>query len=77
MESLLDLLGGGGLHGDDDHIHDIYTAFLAGKSPNIRSFTAYIYGSGQYYILTPILTSTKDSLCVWVCNNVYGCSEAF
>ena len=27
----------------------IYTVFLAGKSPNIRSYTLYIYGSGQPY----------------------------
>jgi len=35
-----------------DHIYYIYgvcTVFLAGKSPNIRSYTAYIYGSGQPY----------------------------
>jgi len=25
----------------------IYTVFLAGTSPNIRSYTVYIYGSGQ------------------------------
>jgi hypothetical protein len=24
--------------------------FLAGKSPNIRSYTVHIYGSGQPYI---------------------------
>ena len=28
-------------------MYGLYTAFLAGKSSNIRSYTAYIYGSGQ------------------------------
>jgi hypothetical protein len=28
----------------------IYTVFFAGKSPNIRSYMVYIYGSGQLYI---------------------------
>ena len=28
-------------------IYGVYTVFLAGKSPNIRSYTMYIYGSGQ------------------------------
>jgi hypothetical protein len=27
----------------------VYTVFSAGKSPNIRSYTVYIYGSGQPY----------------------------
>jgi len=31
-------------------IHGVYTVFLAGKSPNIRSYTVYIYSSGQPYI---------------------------
>ena len=29
------------------YIYGVYTVFLAGKSPNIRSYTVYIYGSGQ------------------------------
>jgi hypothetical protein len=38
-----------------NHIHIIYiygvnTAFLAGKSPTIRSNTVCIYGSGQPYL---------------------------
>ena len=28
----------------------MYTVILAGKTPNIRSYTAYIYSSGQPYI---------------------------
>jgi hypothetical protein len=28
----------------------IYAVFLAGKPPNIRSYTVYIYGSGQPYV---------------------------
>jgi len=31
-------------------VYGIYTVFLAGKPPNIRLYTAYIYGSGQAYI---------------------------
>jgi len=31
------------------YIHGVYTVILAGKSPNIRSHTVYIYGSGQPY----------------------------
>jgi hypothetical protein len=31
-------------------IYGVYTVFLAGISPNIRSYTVYIYGSGQPYI---------------------------
>ena len=32
------------------YIYGVHTAFLAGKSPNIRSYTVYIYSSGQPYI---------------------------
>ena len=32
------------------YIYGVYTVFLAGKSPNIRSYTVCIYGSGQPYI---------------------------
>ena len=31
-------------------MYGVYTVFLAGKSPKIRSYTMYIYGSGQPYI---------------------------
>jgi hypothetical protein len=31
------------------YIYGVYTVFLAGKSPHIRSHTVYIYGSGQPY----------------------------
>ena len=31
------------------YIRFIYTMFLAGKTPNIRSYTVFIYGSGQPY----------------------------
>jgi len=35
-----------------NHIYTVYGVytFLAGKSPNIQSYTAYIYCSGQPYI---------------------------
>jgi len=29
------------------YIYSLYTVFLAGKSPNIRSYTVYLYGSAQ------------------------------
>ena len=32
-----------------NHIYGVYTVFLSGKSSNIRSYTVYIYGSGQPY----------------------------
>ena len=32
------------------HIWCIYSVFLAGKSPNIRSYMVHIYGSGQPYV---------------------------
>jgi len=31
----------------EPYIYGVYTVILAGKSPNIRSYTVYIYGSGQ------------------------------
>jgi len=31
----------------EPYINGVYTVFLAGKSPNIRSYTVFIYGSGQ------------------------------
>jgi hypothetical protein len=31
-------------------MYGVYTVFLAGISPNIRSYTVYIYGSGQPYV---------------------------
>jgi hypothetical protein len=34
----------------EPYIYGVYTVFLAGKSPNIRSYTVYIYGFGQPYV---------------------------
>jgi len=42
------------------YIHGVYTIFLAGKSPNIRSYTVYIYGSGQPYAYTKTEKSRFD-----------------
>ena len=42
----------------------IYTVFLAGKSTNIRSYTVYIYGSGQFYL--SVVVPTNVSLGSWV-----------
>ena len=33
----------------EPYIIGVYTVFLAGKSPKLRSYTMYIYGSGQPY----------------------------
>ena len=33
----------------EPYIYGAYTVFLAGKSPNIRSYTVCMYGSGQPY----------------------------
>jgi hypothetical protein len=30
-------------------IYGVYTVFLAGKSPNIRSYMVHVYGPGQPY----------------------------
>ena len=37
-------------------LYGVYTVFLAGKSSNIRSYTAYIYGSGQPYVCVTCLS---------------------
>jgi len=31
------------------YIYGVYRVFLAGKPPNIRSYTVHIYGFGQPY----------------------------
>ena len=33
----------------EPYVYGVNTVFLAGKSSNIRSYTVYIYGSGQFY----------------------------
>ena len=38
--------------GQNHIIYGVYTVLLAGKLRNIRSYTVYIYGSGQPYIYT-------------------------
>jgi hypothetical protein len=39
------------------YIYGVYAVFLAGKSPNIRSYTLYIYSSGQPYLKSVPLLS--------------------
>jgi len=34
----------------EPYIYGVYTVYLAGNSPYIRSYTVYIYGSGQPYV---------------------------
>ena len=42
-----------------NHIYiGVYTVFLAGKSPNIRSYTMYIYSSGKPYKFCMLYTGT-------------------
>ena len=31
------------------YIHGVHTVVLAGNSPNVRSYTVFIHGSGQPY----------------------------
>jgi len=31
----------------EPYIYGVYTVIMVGKSPDIRSFTVYIFGSGQ------------------------------
>ena len=42
----------------EPYMYGVYTVFLAGKSPNIQSYTVYIYGSGQLYIWWIALSET-------------------
>jgi len=44
------------------YIYAVYTAFLAGRSPNIRSYTGYIYNSGQPYACVAFI-ATLIPLC--------------
>jgi len=37
--------------GPEPYVYCVYAVCLAGKSPNIRSYTVHIYGSGQPYII--------------------------
>jgi len=37
------------------YIYGVFTVILAGKSPKIRSYTVYIYGSGQPYTYCDLL----------------------
>jgi len=47
--------------GGQDHIYGVFTVFLAGKSPNIRSYTVYIYRSGQPLIYAKNNYTAKNS----------------
>jgi hypothetical protein len=51
------------------YIYGLQTVFLAGKSPNVRSYTVYIYDSGQPYKCvkrpaTPISTHLQPHGCI-------------
>ena len=49
-------------------IYGVFTIFLAGKSPNIRAYTVYIYGSGQpnMYMICMLLHATVHMF-LWIC----------
>jgi hypothetical protein len=47
-----------------------YTVFLAGKSPNIRSYTVYIYGSGQGACIQ-FVTQYVRTLCVGLARTIH------
>jgi len=32
------------------HIYGVYAVILAGKTPNVRSYTVHVYGSGPPYV---------------------------
>ena len=50
------------------YIYGVYKVLLAGKSPNVRSYTVYIYGFGQHYVFciaclfTPLHVSLVSAL---------------
>ena len=46
-------------------IYGAYAVFLAGKSPNIRSYTVYIYGSGQPYLQHTGLNKQSLRIKIW------------
>jgi len=52
----------------ETYIYGVYTVFSTEKSPNIRSYTVYIYGSGQTYTLPP--TEAPSS-----CTEPYGAAS--
>jgi len=37
-------------------IYGVFTVFLAGKSPYIRSYTVYVYGFGEPYVGCTMVT---------------------
>jgi hypothetical protein len=53
--------------GPEPYIYGVYTVLFAGKSPNIRSYTVYIYGSGQPYYCA------HSCFCPWACSYVWWC----
>jgi len=61
-------------------IYGVHMVILTGKSPNIRSYTVYIYGSGQPYRC--VYVCVRAYLCVFVClrlwwNGVQGRQRKF
>ena len=73
-------------------IYSVHTVFLAGKSPNIRSYTVWIYGPGQPYVCNPLQNvrrvcwhilwevaftwTVKGSTCVEIHTLAHTCTQA-
>ena len=57
------------------YIYGVYTVILAGKSQNIRSYTVYIYSSGQPYVYLVVSLSVIPPyihrICVILANPSY------
>jgi len=56
----------------EPYIYGVYTAFLAGKSPSIQSYTVYTYGSGQPYTCMHMICLTQGKQKA-VCTCAYQC----
>jgi len=57
------------------YIYGVYTVFLTGKSPNIRSYTVYLYGSSQPYWCDLIMCFTSDFES-WHRGTYFSCAES-
>ena len=56
-------------------IYGVFKIFLAGKSSNIRSYTVYIYGSGQLYVCVSVCVCARVYVYVYVCHSLECLSQ--
>ena len=64
----------------EPYIYGVYTVYLAGKSPYIRSYTVYIYGSSQPYKCSPPYTGASrynNCSCLPSLNILQTCSYCY